>query len=116
MGEEPLANLDACIFVGSYGKFLLPFLRPYKLVWGTVGFKGTEYPPEPLAEVKHAHNALPGHCRHALHATAHICTVFLNDGAYDEPVVALVKRDDVYILVVDDISEGTGLAGVYMPI
>lgn len=116
MREQPLADLDACVFVRSYGKFLLPFLRAYKLVWDAVSFKGTEYPPEPLAEVKHAHNALSGHCRHALHATAHICTVFLHDGAYGESVISLVKRDDVHVLVVDDISEGTGLAGVYMPI
>lgn len=116
MREQPLADLDACVFVRSYGKFLFPFLGSYKLVWDTVSFKSTEYPPEPLAEVKHARNALPGHCRHALHTATYICAIFLHDGANGESVIYLVKRDDVNILVVDDISEGTGLAGVYMPI
>lgn len=113
-GEEPLGGTDAGVLIARDAESLFPSLRRHKLIREAQSFEYALYPPEAAAEVKHARDALPGHCGDLL------------KGDYALTGVYAPQFGEIAALAEGDGDDGGGgfriydgkrsfLAGVYIP-
>ena len=112
-GEEPLGGADAGVLIARDAESLFPSLRRHELIREAQSFEYALYPPEAAAEVKHARDALPGHCGNLL------------KGDYAFIGVCVPQHVEIAALAEGDGEGGRGfriydgkrsfLAGVYIP-